>query len=281
MYNFNVACSSQPPAVYEAGVKAMEKISKVAPVGSPACAHTSSLAKLLSWHLEKPLSNTECMMHQADFLAYTLLGGFTDDIGNCDTRSYFEHHINGKSNLRVQSDWHNVLKLGYDVDELKYPVWLMNMMLYNQISPDMALPQVKEPGDGYGRVCPKIASALGINKDCLVVAGTTDSIAAFYASQCDRVGEAVTSLGSTMVLKMLSETPVRDNSRGIYSHRLANNKWLVGGASNVGCAILRQESFSGEELAELSEKIHPESRLDIGDIYYPLVGQREVPHQRP
>jgi sugar (pentulose or hexulose) kinase len=275
MYNFNVACSSQPPAVYEAGVKAMEKISRAAPAGSPACAPTSSLAKLLSWHLEEPLTDTECMMHQADFLAYTLLGGFTDDIENCDTRSYFEHTVNGKHHLRVQSDWHNVLKLGYDVDELKYPVWLMNIMLYNQIRPEMALPQVREPGDGYGKVCPKIASALGINKDCFVAAGTTDSIAAFYASQCDQVGEAVTSLGSTMVLKMLSDKPVRDNSRGIYSHRLANNRWLVGGASNVGCAVLRQENFSGEELAQLSEKIDPEVRLDIGDRYYPLVGQGE------
>ena len=67
MYNFNVACSSQPPEVYEAGIKAMEKINKAAPPGSPANAPTSSLAKLLSWHLEKPLTDTECMMHQADF----------------------------------------------------------------------------------------------------------------------------------------------------------------------------------------------------------------------
>lgn len=275
MYNFNVACSSQPPAVFEAGTKAMEKIGKAAPPGSPACAPTSSLAKLLSWHLENPLANTECMMHQADFLAYTLLGGFTDDIENCDTRSYFDHQVAGKNHLRVQSDWHNTLKLGYDVDNLKYPVWLMNIMLYNKIIPEMALPQVREPGDGYGKVCPKIASALGINEDCFVAAGTTDSIAAFYASQCDQIGEAVTSLGSTMVLKMLSEKPVRDNSRGIYSHRLGNNRWLVGGASNVGCAVLRQEKFSGEELAQLSEHINPEERVGLGDMYYPLVGQGE------
>ena len=141
MYNFNVACSSQPPAVFEAGTKAMEKIGKAAPPGSPACAPTSSLAKLLSWHLENPLANTECMMHQADFLAYTLLGGFTDDIENCDTRSYFDHQVAGKNHLRVQSDWHNTLKLGYDVDNLKYPVWLMNIMLYNKIIPEMALPR--------------------------------------------------------------------------------------------------------------------------------------------
>ena len=273
MYNFNVACSSQPPEVYEAGMKAMEKINKAAPPGSPANAPTSSLAKLLSWHLEKPLTDTECMMHQADFLAYTLLGGFTDDINLCDTRTYFDQKIGGKTHLRVQSDWHNVLKLGYDVDDLKYPVWLMNVMLYNKITPEMVLPQVREPGDGYGKVCPKIASALGINTECLVTAGTTDSIAAFYAASCTDVGEAVTSLGSTMVLKMLSEVPVRDNSRGIYSHRLGQGKWLVGGASNVGCAVLRQENFSGEELAALSAEIDPSARVNLD--YYPLVGQGE------
>jgi sugar (pentulose or hexulose) kinase len=274
MYNFNVACSKQPQHVYTAGVKAMEKIGKAAPPGSAAFAPTSSLAKLLSWHIQEPLADTEVMMHQADFLAYTLLGGFSDDIGLCDSRTYFDTKVGDATcHLRVQSDWHNVLKLGYDVDELKYPVWLMNIMLYNKIIPEKVLPQVREPGDGYGKVCPKIASALGLNPECHVIAGTTDSIAAFYAASIDTVGEAVTSLGSTLVIKLLSEKPVRDNSRGIYSHRLGAGKWLVGGASNVGCAVLRQEKFSGDELASLSRDIDPRTRVDLD--YYPLVGQGE------
>ena len=105
------------------------------------------------------------------------------------------------------------------------------------------------------------------------ISGTTDSIAAFLASGADTPGQAVTSLGSTLVIKLLSEQPVEDSSRGIYSHRLGD-RWLVGGASNVGCAILRKEEFSNTELAELSEKIDPLVNSVL--CYYPLtkIGER-------
>jgi len=83
----------------------------------------------------------------------------------------------------------------------------------------------------------------------------------------DTVGQGVTSLGSTVAIKLLSEKPVEDSSRGIYSHRLGN-RWLVGGASNVGCAILRQEGFSDDELIQLSEQINPLEDSPLN--YYPL-----------
>ena len=83
----------------------------------------------------------------------------------------------------------------------------------------------------------------------------------------------MTSLGSTLVIKLLSETPVEDSSRGIYSHRLGD-RWLVGVASNVGCAVLRQEEFSDDELKVLSNAIDPS--VDSPYKYYPLtkIGER-------
>jgi len=82
----------------------------------------------------------------------------------------------------------------------------------------------------------------------------------------------VTSLGSTLAIKLLSRTRVEDARFGVYSHRL-DDKWLVGGASNTGGAVLRQ-LFTDEQLEKLSEQINPEvpSSLD----YYPLpaVGER-------
>ena len=55
----------------------------------------------------------------------------------------------------------------------------------------------------------------------------------------------MSSLGSTLAVKLLSATPCDDASRGIYSHRLGD-LWLVGGASNVGCAVLREQGFDTE-----------------------------------
>ena len=165
--------------------------------------------------------------------------------------------------MRVQSDWHNVLKLGYDVEDLS------TLLAYECDVVQQDYARHGAGGTGAGRWLRQGVSkmlTLGINTECLVTAGATDSIAAFYAASCTDVGEAVTSLSSTMVLKMLSEVPVRDNSRGIYSHRLGQGKWLVGSASNVGCAVLRQENFSGEELAALSAEIDPSARVNL-DYY--------------
>ena len=40
------------------------------------------------------------------------------------------------------------------------------------------------------------------------------------------------SLGSTLVLDLLSRIFIQDYSSGIYSHRLGNS-WLTGGVSNT------------------------------------------------
>ena len=67
----------------------------------------------------------------------------------------------------------------------------------------------------------------------------------------------------------LTKNFVEDASRGVYSHRLPRfgdsggggeeeDAWLIGGASNVGCAVLRQEGFNDEELIALSKEIDPD-----------------------
>lgn len=79
-------------------------------------------------------------------------------------------------------------------------------------------------------------------------------------------------MGSTLAIKLLSTNRIEDARFGVYSHRL-DDKWLVGGASNTGGAVLRQ-MFTDEQLEKLSGHIDPmeTSRLD----YYPLqaVGER-------
>ncbi|WP_448598451.1 FGGY-family carbohydrate kinase, partial [Thermoleptolyngbya sp.] len=179
---------------------------------------------------------TPYLLHQADWLAYLLHG-----------------------RLGI-SDYHNALKLGYDVGKLRYPDWLRAANLPVQ------LPQVKAPGEAVAPILPNLGDRLGIPATCQICAGTTDSIAAFLASGANTPGQAVTSLGSTLVLKLLSTVRVEDAASGVYSHRLGN-LWLVGGASNTGGAVLRQ-FFSNAELAALSAQIDP-SRPSLLD-YYPL-----------
>jgi sugar (pentulose or hexulose) kinase len=220
------------------GVAVMEHLKAIAPPNHTVLSATSSLAKLL-WLSQKSKvkSQNSYFLHQADWLAFLLHG-----------------------QLGI-SDYHNALKLGYDVENLCYPTWLENLQL------PIHLPKVLSPGTPVAEVLPNIANQLGLRKDCLVCTGTTDSIAAFLASGAHQPGEAVTSLGSTLVLKLLSHTRVDDARYGIYSHRLGD-LWLTGGASNTGGAVLRH-FFSDAELESLSRQIDAdkESPLD----YYPLL----------
>lgn len=206
------------------------------PSDSIAASATSSLAKLL-WFLGRPESAAaQHFMHQADWLAFQL------------------HGIAGIS------DYHNSLKLGYDVGALAYPDWL------GQADYARLLPQVREPGASIGRITSTAANTFDLPKNCIVRAGTTDSIAAFFASGASNPGQAVTSLGSTMVLKLLSRTRVESAEYGVYSHR-CGNLWLAGGASNCGGRVLEQ-LFGRERLRELSASISPDKPTGLD--YYPL-----------
>lgn len=197
---------------------------------------TSSLVKLLWWKEQPVYSQARYLLHQADWLAFLLHG-----------------------QLGV-SDYHNCLKLGYDVARLEYPSWMQAL----GVMP--LLPQVRSPGSVVGTIIEAIADQLGLPTDCQICTGTTDSIAAFLASGVTQIGEAVTSLGSTVVLKLLSATPVSHAAYGIYSHRLAD-LWLVGGASNTGGAVL-QQFFTPHELLELSPQISAQQESPLK--YYPL-----------
>lgn len=273
MYDFNVL---QQCADATWGARAIAAIRGVCPAGSAANAATSTLAKVLSWHYEEAIKPTERVVHQADYLVHHLVtSGTLPTTLRAETTTPTTTHQPAAGGFH--SDWHNALKLGYDVYNLAYPPWLLDLLQTELgTSPDgvaALLPQITEPGRAVSALSQRTKELGYDHPDCRVVAGTTDSIAAFLASGADSPGQAVTSLGSTVAIKLLSETPVEDSSRGIYSHRLGD-RWLVGGASNVGCAVLRQELFSEQELAALSSEIDP--TVDSPLAYYPLlkIGER-------
>lgn len=174
--------------------------------------------------------------------------------------SFFLH---GKLGI---TDYNNALKLGYDPEAECYPQWLLSQP-YSHV-----LPVVQGPGKSIDFVKEDIRKLYGFPHDCVVCTGTTDSVAAVIATRATQPGKAVTSLGSTIAIKLLSSKKIENARFGVYSHRLGD-KWLVGGASNSGGAVLRH-IFSDEQLHHLSARINPlvASPLD----YYPLktVGER-------
>jgi sugar (pentulose or hexulose) kinase len=213
------------------------RIEGAAPADSPARGAASSLARAMRLiaRLEPPAGSRA--LHQADWLLGRLTGRF--DV----------------------SDWNNALKLGYDMQALRWPDWVLGLGLEA-----LALPRVLPPGRAIGGISRSAAAATELPEGLPVAAGTTDSTAAFIATGARQDGEAVTCLGSTLVLKVLSPTPVSSPRHGVYSQRFCD-RWLVGGASNSGGAVLRR-FFSDEEMAGLSRRLLPEEPTGLD--YYPL-----------
>jgi sugar (pentulose or hexulose) kinase len=219
------------------GKEVLEHLLAIAPKNHVVISATSSLAKLIWWSKQSYFSHAHYLLHQADWLAYLL---------------------HGKLGI---SDYHNTLKLGYDVDHLRYPQWLWDLPFSH------LYPQVLAPGEPVEVLTKDNCRRLNLPSNCIVKIGTTDSIAAFLASGANQPGEAVTSLGSTLVLKLLSRTKVTAAEFGIYSHKLGK-LWLTGGASNTGGAVLRH-FFSDRELEQLSGQINPDLASPLE--YYPLI----------
>jgi sugar (pentulose or hexulose) kinase len=164
------------------------------------------------------------------------------------------------------TDESNALKTGYDPVAREWPSWIAQV----GVAPSQ-LPEVKAVGSIIGQVSAEASRRFGLRAQTLVVAGMTDGCAAFMATGASRPGEAVTSLGSTLVLKLASEVPLFAPEYGIYSHRIGD-LWLAGGASNTGGAVLSQ-FFSPEQLREITLRIDPNVRTGLD--YYPLLAPGE------
>lgn len=218
------------------------QIQTLAPVGHPAAATTSGLAKVLWLKNHLGLAGSRIYLNQADWLSGLLTEqpGFTD--------------------------YHNALKMGLDLDVLDWPDWV------DHLADRRALPRPVAPGSLIATLSRPRARYLGLNAGCRVHAGTTDSIAAFLAAGVNQSGDAVTSLGSTLVLKLLSDTRVESIEYGVYSHWFGD-RWLAGGASNSGGAVLRQ-FFDDRQLAALSEQIDPTRASPLDYLPLPRRGER-------
>lgn len=262
MYNYDILSNaklvSDASKVCAAEI-AIRLLNKHAPSKHTARARTGSLAKLLSWSQEESIQDDEVLCHQADYCSMQLLSSASP----------------------VNSDWHNCLKLGYDVRNREWPSWMESCLeeagIPNAFASNGVVPlNVVAPGHPMGTISEIMAKTLKLPRDVMVVGGTTDSNAAFFAAAGTQParGTAVTSLGSTLAMKQLSQTYVEDADLGVYSHRFPNfskpdaEMWLVGGASNVGCAILQEIGFGKDELVALSAQIDPSQDSDL--TYYPL-----------
>lgn len=217
-----------------------DQVKQIAPESASAVyGPSSSLSKVL-W-LTKHYPETKKVLHQADYIA-------------------------GKLSGKYQSDFNNSLKLGFDPVTESWPEWITYFSF-----PLSILPEVSAPGRVIGTIKKKLSQEFSLPENVQLISGTTDSIAGFLATGANAIGDAAVSIGSTIAIKVLNDTPVFAPEEGIYSHKI-NNHWLVGGASNAGTTVLRQY-FSNDQLQRLSEELNFDQPTGLS--YYPLPKQGE------
>lgn len=211
----------------------VERIAAIAPANSPARGATSPLARAI--HLSR-LAGVRKIVHQADWIALQL--GLP----------------------KALSDENNALKTGYDLAKESWPDWLDACGMNSRLLPD-----VRRAGAPLASIGP-MAQGLGLPPSCMIHAGTTDGCASFLATGAAGIGDGVTALGSTLVLKLACAAPIDAADYGIYSHRVMDF-WLAGGASNTGGGVLKT-LFSDEQVKALTPQLQPEQPAGLD--YYPL-----------
>jgi sugar (pentulose or hexulose) kinase len=228
-----------------------ERLMRIVPADSAAHGPSCALAKLL-WlkNHDAAFGHATHVCHQADWIAARLCARFPA--------------------TTVFSDYNNALKLGFDAQQQRWPDWLGEL----DLSPSL-LPEVVAPGTVIGNIDTALAERLKLPSSTCIVAGTTDSTAAFLATGASEPGEAVTALGSTLVCKVISERPVSAPQYGVYSQPLISAgklRWLVGGASNSGGNVLRHY-FTLAQLAQMTPQLQADRPTGLD--FYPLVSRGE------
>ncbi|WP_104191522.1 FGGY-family carbohydrate kinase [Cryobacterium sp. Y82] len=169
----------------------------------------------------------------------------------------------------VASDWSHSLKSGYDLLELRWPTTVLDTL---GIDPER-LPPVVAPGSVLGESSAAWETATGLPAGTPIFAGMTDGCAAQLGAGTLALGDWHTVIGTTLVVKGVSDRIVVDDTGAVYSHRAPHDGlWFPGGASSVGAGAV-SALFAGEDLAARTARIADTyaNRLDAIPTSYPLV----------
>jgi D-ribulokinase len=168
----------------------------------------------------------------------------------------------------VPTDLSNALKGGAHLIEERWPREVMDSLNV----PSSLLPGLVRSGTVIGTVNGPAAATTGLPMGTPVVAGMTDGCAAQLGAGALRRGSWNSVLGTTLVLKGVSDELVRDPLGVLYSHRSPSGGWLPGGASSCGAGFVSRD-FGGRDLDELSRAAGDREPAEA--LTYPLVSTGE------
>lgn len=150
----------------------------------------------------------------------------------------------------VATDWSSALKSAYDLIELTWPT-----DAFATLGVDVGtLPPVVAPGSVLGHTTPAWEDSTGLPAGVPVLAGMTDGCASQLGAGALREGDWHTVVGTTLVLKGVTDAPLQGGAGAVYSHRSPEpGRWLPGGASSVGADAV-SALLPGRDLDRLAER---------------------------
>lgn len=180
----------------------------------------------------------------------------------------------------VATDWSSALKSAFDLLELAWPVRTLGHLGVDE----NRLPDVVAPGTVLGHTDAAWRDRTGVPTGTAVVAGTTDGCASQLGAGALAEGDWHSVIGTTLVLKGVTDTLLHDEAGAIYSHRSpVDGQWLPGGASSIGARAV-SSLFPGADLDQLERAAARRWMADRATVpvCYPLVGAGErFPFVRP
>jgi len=165
------------------------------------------------------------------------------------------------------SDFTNALKLGYDPETSS---WTQTVNAVEML--EFRLPMVLRPGEIAGLVSSRASGETGLPARTPVLAGATDGMASVVASGASGCGDANTTLGTTLVWKVLHDGKPAPHA-GVYWHLHPGGLWVPGAASNTGLGSVRFSATTAESPSMLSFRGAAGLRLPKG--FGPQAGDQE------
>lgn len=135
-----------------------------------------------------------------------------------------------------------------------------------------ALPNVVPSGSPIGPVLPSICEETGLPADVIVTTGMTDGCASQVASGAVSLGSWNTTIGTTMVIKGVTQERIANPTAAMYHHRHPDGYWMPGGASNTGAEWISKD-YDNCDLESLNRMA--QQRTPTRELSYPLCAEGE------
>ncbi len=221
------------------GERIKELASKYVPNGYTGFNASSGISKML-WYIETYPDRVEKIalwVHASDFIVGKLSGNY------------------------ATTDYTNVLKSGYDLEDLDWPTYIFDEVGLRKEWMQKVVPS----GTVIGQLNQELAKEWGLPPIAIVV-GITDGCASQMASGAVSPGDWNTTIGTTLVIKGVTLSQVIDPLGRLYSHRHPEGYWMPGGASNTGADWISLDF--NEDLDELNKEA--EKMIPTGKLAWPL-----------